>query len=253
MNKHGTEMLASGGRQTKKAISAILIFAVILFLANLAYQAFAPGISIQAQMPEEVLEKAKIGLSSAKVVIKSDLEKWGFNSPEEADQIYLGEWFEIFYIGDKAFTTNQTASLLSARDESRYPAWEFTIAFSGQQKMVFFIYKVETGEYFREGYHEIGQYYSIARKAFAEKAGDAEKPILMQFGPQFFFVMIHNMEELVLPIPYDDVSARIVASGSGFVSASQVIAAIRANSYLTQTGERIMKNEYVDVWKTNPE
>ena len=95
-------------------------------------------------------------------------------------------------------------------------------------------------------------YFEIARDAFRTAAGDSVAPVLMEYGEQYFMVLVKDGHESVLPVPYDETSAGIVASGNGFVDPSSVIDAIKEQQKNVDPNVKLGGDSFMNVWQMEP-
>jgi hypothetical protein len=230
----------------------ISLFVLIFVVICTSVPSFALQSSGGTTIPDMVIIKANEGLAKYKSLASANPGDWGLAYAKDAESATLGAGFEIYYIGDSILTTHNTSGLLTTRDTSLYPTWEFLIVIAGQPKSTITICKEDGIEYQLSRVGGEAEYFAVALGSWTEKYGSDAQPILMKYRSQYFLVHVENSQEEIIPVPFDDKSSRIVASGQGIVSPGQVITAVRESHIQPTAGGIIYGTSYIDIWKANP-
>jgi hypothetical protein len=228
----------------------LALIALAFVLVSITIPVSAENIGYN-QIPHEAVLKAEEGLSIYKMKVKEDPDRWGYQDTYDISQVSLGESFEIYYIGKMVLDMENKSSLVSAKDDSLFQTYRFIIEYKDQPKSFLTIYKDANDAYQLVGFGGNAKYYALARAVYQSRAGETNKPIMMSLGMQMFLVLVQDDVETILPVPYNDATAAIVASGNGFVDSDQVIDAIRANTRVPGRTETALGVSFVDVWQNN--
>lgn len=234
----------------KKLFFAVLTVLIFSFLTT---PVWALEDSSDNTIPKTVLQAAEEGLSQYKSAVKSDLDRWELSSVEEADQVTLGDGYEVVYLGENILTSSTKANLLSLEDNEIYSTWMFVLELKGEAKTFMIICKEGGVAYQFSGFGGDPTYFSNAVNAIHEFTGNAVKPTLLSYGQQDFLLAVKDDEEYVIPVPYNEESNEKVVSGEGAVESSQLILAIQKahQEYMekySDSEELPVGSFYIDVW-----
>jgi hypothetical protein len=234
----------------RKAFIAILVLLAIVFSSTAAL-AMEKSISIGA--PQDVLKAAEEGLAQYKSAVKSDFLKWGLSSIKEADNVTLGDGYEVRYLGENILLSSSAADILSLEDKDIFSTWIFILELRGEAKTFMIICKEGDASYTFSGFGGNPTYFTNAINSVHEFAGIDAKPLLLKYGQQDFLLVTKNEVEYVIPVPYDDISNERVISGEGAVKSSQLIIAIQRahQEYIEKYSNSVnlpVGSFYIDVW-----